>query len=137
MNDSEFDTKAEVRETEFPAVVKFSKAGQKFWGKYLGTEMVPQKAPKNPIRAHVFTLTGWDGCTFEKGKALAEVKEGERVSLSGQRLDRALQPADLGASVRIIYDGKEAEGRNGNNPAHLFTVQVIPLKTGDLSGTRA
>lgn len=137
MNDSEFDTKAENRETEFPAVIKFSKAGQKVWGKYLGTEMVPQKAPKNPIRAHVFTLMGYDGCTFEKGKVTTEVKEGDRVSLSGQRLDRALQPADLGASVRIIYDGKEDEGRNGNNPAHLFTVQVIPVKSGQEAGTRA
>ena len=130
MDDSMFDKQAETRETEFPAVIKFTTAGQRFWGTYIGTELIPQKEPKKPIRAHVFELKGYDGCSFEKGKKVVTVKEGERVSLSGQRLDRALQPSDLGASVRVIYDGREEEGRGGNNPAHLFTVQVIPLKSG-------
>ncbi len=135
MDDKEFDSNSQARETEFPAVVKFSKAGQKFWGKYIGTEMVPQKPPKNPLRAHVFELLGYDGATFEKNKKTIEVKEGDIVSISGQRLDRALQPADIGAKCRIVYDGQEPEGRNGNNPAHLFSVNVIPLKTGDLAST--
>jgi hypothetical protein len=112
------------RVTEFPAAVRFTAEGQNIEGLYAGTEIIPGKEGKKDIIAHVFLLVEFNGATFLKSKQPANCVKGERVSVTGQRLDRALTTDDIGHKVKVTFDGREKEGRNGNNPAKLYTVEV-------------